>query len=525
MTTAAAGALACAGVMAAGPASAADMLSVGVGGYMQQWFGYANRDDAGAEGGWDTQSDSEVHFKGSLESDMGLKYTIHVELEGNQNGDKAAEIDESFARVSGEFGQIEFGARDHAMVRMHSGISDVGVGITSGDTQKWIPGAYLETAGHAGTAGGGDSVKLNYISPRISGLQIGVSYAPDSTNESGVTSAPKGNDDASWGAAVNFSQEVGDMAVTFSLGHRSRSQTGEQMVDASGRNHLCGLTTKNVDGGSAKYSALANTACDRKALDSGGHEKGTTIVGATDVDAAGQNELHFIPATTKSKLADDATYTNAGVGVSFGAFKFNVAYATSDGGAYKVQKTPIMYAVGSNTATDAGDVATTAAALKSALADVGRKAYKKGTADLAAGALFVSGAEFNWADKKMDDPRCPATGDGACNDAMANNLVAEHTEAVVSDTSKDFDVWGVSVTYTDGPMSISLGHMTHETDAGTERNATMLSGSYTLAPGVAWKTSIFQVEDNTGTDDATTMADDETDAEGTAFVTGITLSF
>ena len=114
---------------------------------------------------------------------------------------------------------------------------------------------------------------------------------------------------------------------------------------------------------------------------------------------------------------------------------------------------------------------------------------------------------------------------GGGDDATPLNLVPEHTESVVEDKSKNADVWGVSVTYTDGPMSLSLGHMTHQTDADTERNATMLSASYTLAPGVAWKTSIFQVEDDTGTDDKTTAMDDETDAEGTGFVTGITLSF
>ena len=78
MTTAAAGALACAGFTVAGPASAADMLSLGVGGFMQQWFGYADRSDMGADGGFAVQSDSEIHFRGSLESDMGLKYTVHA---------------------------------------------------------------------------------------------------------------------------------------------------------------------------------------------------------------------------------------------------------------------------------------------------------------------------------------------------------------------------------------------------------------------------------------------------------------
>ena len=135
---------------------------------------------------------------------MGLKFTVHMELEGNQNDDKASEIDESSVRISGEFGQLDMGARDHALVRMHYGISDVGVGLNAGDTQKWIPGAYLETNGHAYS--GGDDVKLNYISPRVSGLQVGLSYAPDQSNENAVAKAPDGNDNSSWGAAVTSSR-------------------------------------------------------------------------------------------------------------------------------------------------------------------------------------------------------------------------------------------------------------------------------------------------------------------------------
>ena len=37
-------ALACAGAMAVAPASAADMLSVGVHGYMEQWVGFTDSD-------------------------------------------------------------------------------------------------------------------------------------------------------------------------------------------------------------------------------------------------------------------------------------------------------------------------------------------------------------------------------------------------------------------------------------------------------------------------------------------------
>ena len=108
-------------------------------------------------------------------------------------------------------------------------------------------------------------------------------------------------------------------------------------------------------------------------------------------------------------------------------------------------------------------------------------------------------------------------------DAAAVNDPANETwmtSKVVKDKSKDFDVWGVSVSYTDGPMALSLGHMVHEEDAGGEREATMLSASYMLAPGVASKTSIFRAEDTTGHKNVTEGKND-----GSGFVTGITLGF
>ena len=65
--------------------------------------------------------------------------------------------------------------------------------------------------------------------------------------------------------------------------------------------------------------------------------------------------------------------------------------------------------------------------------------------------------------------------------------------------------------YSDGPMAVSLTHMMGDADNGEEASATMLSMAYTLAPGVASKTSIIAGEQGT--------------AEGTAFVTGITVGF
>ena len=332
-------ALAFAGAVAAAPASAADKVNVGIGGYMEQWFGAVDRNDMDQEGGIAQQSDAEVWFKGSLESDAGLKFTLHMELEGDRGSNA---IDESYARITGSFGQIEIGARDHAMVRMHYGISDVGVGLNAGDTQKWVPGAYLETSGHAI----GNARKVNYLSPRMNGIQIGLSYAPDNGTQAPVDTI-NGNDDAAVAVAVNLNQEVGDAGVKISLGHMNAEQ-------------------------------------DEK---------------------------------------DARTYTNAGLAVTTGAFGFNVAWAENDGGD----------------------------------------------------------------DTTEDD---------------------------------DYTVWGASVSYSEGPMSVSLGHMTHAQDSDGERAATMLSGSYALAPGVSWRTSVFMVEDDTTHKNVTDGLN-----EGTAFVTGIKIGF
>ncbi|MCY3754141.1 MAG: porin [Alphaproteobacteria bacterium] len=336
-------ALAFSGAMAAGQASAADMLSIGLGGYMEQWVGAADRQDDNDEGGVDIQSDSEIYFQGSMEADNGLKFTVHVQLEANQDSNKAAQIDESFARISGDFGQIEIGARDPIHARTHYGIADVGVGLNSGDTQKWIPGTYLSTNGWFH-----DNLNVIYISPRMNGVQVGLSYGADATSENSVASAPKDNDNAVVAAGINLNQTVGDAGVKISLGHLNREQAG-------------------------------------------------------DLDAK--------------------AFTNAGLAVSMGAFGFNAAWAEMDGG----------------------------------------------------------------------------------DDTME---------------SDDWTAWGASVSYSDGPMSVSLGHMTHEQDSGGERTATMLSGSYKLAPGVSWATSVFTVEDNT-----TGVKTDTGDAEGAAFVTGVKIGF
>ena len=469
------------------------------------------------------QSDSEIHFKGSLEADSGLKFSVHVELEGDRGEGTVKDgktkqnfIDESYARVSGEFGQIEFGARDHAMVRMHSGISDVGIGLTSGDTQKWVPGTYLETAGHAI----GNARKLNYITPRVSGVQVGVSYAPDDTAQDANTGAPMDNEKAGWGAAVNFQQEVGDMAVTVSLGHKSTDTAGAKVEYMSTMAPAASATDMRLSQAELamhkaaweKYEYLDQNV-DKNKVKTLGADAAAQATGFTAIAQDGlAGRAAIMGATSSMTKGDASTYTNAGVGVGFGAFKFNVAYATVDGGAYKAMSMPVKMTGAEMWARAQDSDATTTTAYKSdgdAATSADDTAYLIDTAHM---------FDHDMNPKTDKVAEAPKSGETAAVNDMANETWAG--SKIVEDESKNYDVWGVSVTYTDGPMAVSLGHMAHEDDAGGERTATMFSASYSLAPGVAWKSSVFTVEDTTSHAKVTNGKN-----EGTGFVTGITLGF
>ena len=439
-------ALAFAGAVAAAPASAADMIAVGVGGYMEQWIGVADRDDDGVDGGFDIQSDSEVYVSGSMESDMGLKFGVRVQFEAN--GDVT--VDESNAWVSGAFGHIDLGARDPIYTRMHYAAAfGAGAGLNAGDTQKWIPGSYLETAGWTMS---GDDLTLSYTTPRVSGLQVGMSYTPDTTNENAPTGAPTDNDNAAWGAAVNFNETVGDMSVKVSLGH---------------------ITVSNP----------AMTA----AFD-------------LDQDNDGDRNSALKANDDMMKGHDDRTYTNAGLSVGMGAFTFGVSYATRDDGGYMSK----CYAYDGD-----GDANLTAAVAATAQTD---------TADAQPALPAIGNGSAIPCDGVDARYNVPLVFDGSKGTAGGETLAGDDAvnakHMFVEDGSTKHDTWAIGIGYTEGPMSVSVGHMVREQDDGVERTATELSAGYVLAPGVSWKSSIFVVEDTASNG-----------GEGSAFVTGLDIDF
>ena len=76
-------AIVAAGMIASSPASAAENISAKVGGYMEQWIGYATVDQSGSTrdiDGFDIKSDSEIHFTGMTTLDNGIEFGVNVQL-------------------------------------------------------------------------------------------------------------------------------------------------------------------------------------------------------------------------------------------------------------------------------------------------------------------------------------------------------------------------------------------------------------------------------------------------------------
>ena len=433
-------ALAAAGAFATVPVLAADKMSVGVSGYMQQWIGIADQGD-GDDGGVAQFSDSEFYVKGRLEADNGLTFSVKIEVEGNGTGN----IDESQATVRGSFGEIVLGAEDPAMSLMHYGNRDVGVGLSCGDVGAWIAGVKGCSFGGLGTSGWGtgDRKQISYFTPRLSGVQFGATYIPNSDGaaEAGNVT-PMDNDKDAWSVGLNYKGDLGGSSVALSLGHYQKSQVGAMEMLKSGTN-VGAITVEKYMDNNAAIDAYA------KALMEGADDLNTLAENAGDAEMSNKGAKDIM-----ASKADAMTFSNFGLQVGFGAFSFDVAYAAHDGGAYMVAKQPIV--------------------------------------------VVNDDTMFDHDGKDETDP-VPETADlNNPNNDMARTVL-------VKDVSQDYEIASAGVKYTDGPMAVSLSHMMADFDDGGESAATMLSFSYGLAPGIVSRTSLIGAEQTNG--DGTTAGE------------------
>jgi hypothetical protein len=248
-------------------------VKLGVGGYMEQVIGITfDRDDAADTGGGGAPglasgatsvkqyNESEIHFKGSGKLDNGIEIVADVQLE--VAGSPGQVIDEHYAIVRGNFGQVLIGVEDIAPYLMTTGYIGsfaTGVGLSLVyDRPNWIrapsSGAFSKVNGNTTTELQGpanDPNQISYFSPRFSGFQVGVSYIPTGAQQSNPTNslADAGTGHSTTGSTGNTTGTIGEKDVFnegWGIGANYTGKFDNVAVGVAG-----GYLTMNPPGGTA----------------------------------------------------------------------------------------------------------------------------------------------------------------------------------------------------------------------------------------------------------------------------------
>ena len=249
--------------------------------------------------GYGFVTDSEVTVTGSGTTDAGMKWLARVEIETDTSANN--NTDETWVRFSGSWGQINLGSEDGAedLMQYHSSTAhkagDGGVDGDFYDAIDWNAANSRFAAGAKLSEDTGDDPKITYFTPRVGGLQAGVSFTPDLGGNGRNTSADDAASDdfqSSFGFGVNFVQKFGGAKVQVSaVGHIAEHEDD----DATPKEELRAWAV----GAAVNY--------------------GNWAVGGSYQDVGDGGEF-------KSVGDDDATSWNAGVGYSEGPVKLGLSY-------------------------------------------------------------------------------------------------------------------------------------------------------------------------------------------------------
>jgi predicted porin len=209
-------------------APAAEKLKISVGGYMNQYVGWAEQDDDFEKSfqaatrqerkGFDTKQDSELYFSGSVKLDNGMSIGIMTQLETQRSTGATGDfIDESYMTIGTGFGDVKLGSTDSVGGTL--GVQAPFVAFNNpatGDQGAWIvaPSASLAGAGGTNIGGADDSNKITYISPSLAGFRAGLTYIPSATNSE---NQPTIDETDTYNLAAQYGGKFGDVGLRGSV--------------------------------------------------------------------------------------------------------------------------------------------------------------------------------------------------------------------------------------------------------------------------------------------------------------------
>lgn len=219
--------------------AAADAPRVTVGGFIDFQAAHVSEDLDGGRRDYGFRNDTEVHFRVDGRTDAGLGYGAVVELEADVTADTTGSglnSDRTYIYLDGDWGRFELGSNSDAASALKVDASTL-ARATGGIDGDWFRFAVAPAAGfivrpdlpvsHGGVLTPGateNATKITYYSPRFSGFQVGLSFAPN-TGDRGQTSQyfdlnGQFEDVISGGVSYNnqFDQVALGLSATFEIG-------------------------------------------------------------------------------------------------------------------------------------------------------------------------------------------------------------------------------------------------------------------------------------------------------------------
>eukprot|EP00747_Dinoflagellata_sp_TGD_P060578 gnl/TRDRNA2_/TRDRNA2_152099_c0_seq2.p2 gnl/TRDRNA2_/TRDRNA2_152099_c0~~gnl/TRDRNA2_/TRDRNA2_152099_c0_seq2.p2 ORF type:complete len:250 (-),score=49.53 gnl/TRDRNA2_/TRDRNA2_152099_c0_seq2:19-768(-) len=216
--------------------------SMDISGYNYTSYGVFDNDAPSDQtNGNDLYQNGEVHFNASTTLDSGLTISYQIQYETEVGG---VSVDENFITLSDSWGSIIAGGENlpnyktHVTGAMYTGwhgintntiTNFVGVSTEYGITSEFHS-AFMNTYG---LFGHDDTDNVSYYTPRISGLQFGIGYAPDNIQNDGRNgdATAHGIEDTI-SAGLNFTSDMSGVGVSASAGYIRHGDGGSTNGDA-----------------------------------------------------------------------------------------------------------------------------------------------------------------------------------------------------------------------------------------------------------------------------------------------------
>jgi hypothetical protein len=301
----------CAAGMLGATGAAADGIELGLGGYMNTLFsaGGLNNDsdeDYNETGVW---NDGEVFFLGSYKHDNGIRFGARVELEVFSGGDN---IDERYIFIDGDFGRVVAGSENSAAYIMHYAAPVAGLPINSGWVTPFIPPHPDSSVGFRTPSVstyldyGNDESQITYYTPRISGFQLGLSYAPTVNGGGDGQTFPVEADRNTqyhngFAAGVNFVDDFDGVGIALSAGY-TRAEVSDEL-DSLGADDYQGINL----GANLSYAGVTI---------------GGSYANAFDGQASSSTDEHMITTLSNS----EGQSFNVGIAYSTGPWTVGAQY-------------------------------------------------------------------------------------------------------------------------------------------------------------------------------------------------------